>query len=125
MNEHTLKLRTKKFAHRCIKLATALPRTKLGLHIEGQLIRASTSVPANYRASCVAQSKKAFVSKISIVVEEADESSFWIEFIIDENLLPKDKCLPLFNEANELTKIFISSRITASKNLNQKSSIKN
>ena len=65
----------------------ALPTTKLGRHIQGQLIRCSTSVAANYRATCVAQTKNVFVTKISIVIEEADESTFWFEFIVDENLL--------------------------------------
>ncbi|MEO9884082.1 MAG: four helix bundle protein [Balneola sp.] len=79
--------RTKEFAHRCIKLATSLPNTYLGNHIKGQLIRCGTSVAANYRAACVAHSKAAFVAKLSIVIEEADESEFWMEFIIDEKLI--------------------------------------
>ncbi len=81
-----LKDRTKQFAHRCVKLATALPETSLGRHVKGQLIRCATSVASNYRAVCLAQSKAAFISKISIVLEEADESYFWLEFVIDENL---------------------------------------
>lgn len=112
-----LKKRTKAFAHDCVKLAISLPNSFLGNHIKGQLIRSSTSVAANYRATCVAQSKKSFVSKISIVIEEVDESHFWIDFIIDEALLPKETCKSLLNEANQLTKIFISSRKTANLNL--------
>ena len=81
MTEQELKDRTKLFAHRCVKLALNLPETTLGKHINGQLIRCSTSVAANYRATCVAQSQASFVSKISIVVEECDESEFWLEFI--------------------------------------------
>ena len=95
----------------------ALPNTKLGRHIQGQLIRCSTSVAANYRATCLAQTKNVFVSKISIVIEESDESAFWLEFIIDENFLKKELTLPLLNEAKELTAIFVSSRKTAQKNL--------
>ena len=102
-----LKARTKEFAHRCVKLAMALPNTPLGNHIRGQLIRCSTSVAANYRAACLAQSRAGFISKISIVIEEADESYFWLEFIVD----------PLLKEAYELTAIFISSRKTASKDI--------
>jgi four helix bundle protein len=113
MNEEGLKRRTKKFAHRCVKLALALPKSKLGNHIAGQLIRCSTSVAANYRATCLAMTKASFVSKISIVLEEVDESAFWLEFIMDENLLAREKVLLLFNEANELTAIFYSSRKTA------------
>ena len=85
MNDIELKLRTKKFAHRCVKSALSLPSSYLGNHIKGQLIRASTSVAANYRATCLAQSKAAFISKISIVLEEADESAFWLAFIIALN----------------------------------------
>jgi four helix bundle protein len=83
MDEMELKQRTKEFAHRCVKLALELPNGQLGKHIAGQLIRCSTSVAANYRASCIAQSKASFISKLSIVLEEADESSFWLEFIVD------------------------------------------
>lgn len=116
MNDTELKLRTKKFAHRCVKLAVSLPNTYLGNHIKGQLIRASTSVAANYRATCLAQSQAAFIAKVSIVLEEADESAFWLEFIIDEQLMRDERVKPLFNEANELTAIFSKSRITAQKN---------
>ncbi|GAB6282457.1 MAG: four helix bundle protein [Ignavibacterium sp.] len=113
MNKNELKLRTKQFAHDCVKLAILFPNSFLGNHVKGQLIRCGTSVAANYRATCLAQSKASFISKISIVIEEADESEFWLEFVIDEKLLPADKVLPLKNEAHELTSIFISSRMTA------------
>ncbi len=116
MKKEDLKNRTKEFAHRCVKLALALPNIKLGNHIEGQLIRSSTSVAANYRASCMGQSKKSFVAKLSIVLEEADESAFWQEFIIDENLLKQSLVDPLLKEAKELTAIFFASRKTASQN---------
>lgn len=116
--EEKLKTRNKKFAHNCVKIASELTSNKLGNHISGQLIRCSTSVPANYRAASVAQSKKAFIAKLGIVIEEADESNFWLEFIFDEKL-HKDFVLieELMNEANELTKIYTSSRITMSKTL--------
>jgi four helix bundle protein len=113
MDPEELRERTKQFAHRCVKLALALPNTPLGNHVRGQLIRCGTSVASNYRAACLAQSKAHFVSKISIVAEEADESVFWLEFIIDEGLLDKPRVAPLLNEANELAAIFISSRKTA------------
>lgn len=116
MGTTELKLRTKRFAHDCVKLAVKLPNTFLGNHLKGQLIRCSTSVAANYRATCLAQSKAAFISKISVVVEEADESEFWLEFVIDENLLQKEYVESLKCEAHELASIFISSRITAQKN---------
>jgi len=114
-----LKKRTKDFAHRCVKLAIALQKTTLGNHIRGQLIRCSTSVAANYRATLHSQSKAAFISKISVVIEEADESEFWLEFIIDEKLMKKEKVLPLLSEAHELASIFITTRKTAQKNKKQ------
>jgi four helix bundle protein len=114
MKSEELIKRTKEFAHRCVKLALALPETALGKHIRGQLIRCSTSVAANYRATCLSQSKASFTAKISIVLEEADESAFWLEFIIDENLLKENLVKPLLQEAEELTSIFASSRKTAS-----------
>ncbi len=117
MNEKELKDRTKKFAHRCVKLSIALPNTYSGNHIKGQLIRCSTSVAANYRAACIAHSKASFISKLSIVIEEVDEVCFWLEFIIDEQLLIKKLIIPLFKEAEELLSIFIKSRKTARKNL--------
>jgi len=115
MDDMELKQRTKEFAHRCVKLALSLPKTQLGKHISGQLIRCSTSVAANYRAACIAQSKASFTSKLSIVLEEADESAFWLEFIIDEDLLKRKRVEPLLKEAEELTAIFFSSRKTARK----------
>lgn len=115
MDSGELKNRTKEFAHRCVKLAVALPKTQLGIHLSGQLIRCATSVAANYRAALMAQTKASFISKISIVIEEADESEFWLEFIIDEKLMPKSQILPLLTEAHELTSIFITTRRTAQK----------
>ena len=116
MDSDDLKKRTKEFAHRCVKLSLALPNTPLGNHIRGQLIRCSTSVASNYRATCIAQSRASFVSKLSIVVEEVDESHFWLEFIIDEGLLKRNLVEALLIEAAELTGIFVSSRKTARSN---------
>jgi four helix bundle protein len=113
MDAKELKERTKEFAHRCVKLALALPKTQPGKHIAGQLIRCSTSVAANYRATLHSQSKAAFISKISIVIEEADESEFWLELIMDEKLMPKNQIYPLYTEAHELASIFITTRKTA------------
>lgn len=112
MDSDELKRRTKDFAHRCVKLAMALPDTPIGRHIRSQLIRCSTSVGTNYRAACIAQSKIDFAFKVSIVAEEADESAFWLEFIICEKLLSEKRVTPLLKEAEELTKIFIKSRKT-------------
>ena len=116
MDKDELKKRTKAFAHRCVKLALALPKSSLGNHIRVQLIRCSTSVAANYRAACTAQSRAAFVSKLAIVIEETDESAFWLEFIIDEQLMEKSKVAPLWQEADELTAISVASQRTARRN---------
>jgi len=117
MNKEDLKSRTKLFAHRCVKLALALPRNILGRHITGQLIRCSTSVAANYRAACTAQSRASFISKLAIAIEEVDETAFWIEFLTDENLVKNNRVSGLQNEARELMAIFVSSQQTARKNL--------
>jgi len=117
MKNEDLTKRTKEFAHRCVKLAMALPETALGKHLRGQIIRCSTSVAANYRATCLSQSKASFIAKISIVLEEADETAFWLEFIIDEDILSEKLVEPLLKESKELTAIFASSRKTASTNI--------
>ncbi|MBJ6367260.1 four helix bundle protein [Snuella sedimenti] len=111
--KEVLKQRTKQFAHNCIKVTELLPNTYLAKHIKMQLIRCSTSVAANYRATCIAQSKPSFIAKISIVIEEVDESNFWLEFALDENLIDREKIDELLKESSELTAIFIASRKTA------------
>ncbi len=92
MNSDELKKRTKEFAHRTVKLALTLPKTTLGDHERRQLVRCATSVAANYRSALLSQTKASFISKISIVIEEADESEFWLEFIMDEKLIEKEMC---------------------------------
>ncbi|MFC1676324.1 four helix bundle protein [Planctomycetota bacterium] len=116
MNKNELKERTKQFAHRCVKLSLAMDGDYLSKHIKCQLIRCSTSVAANYRAACISQSKASFVAKLAIVIEEVDESCFWMQFIIDEQLMKPEKVKPLLEEGKELTAIFVSSRKTARKN---------
>jgi four helix bundle protein len=119
MTQQELKLRTKDFAHRCVKLALSLPKNDLSNHIRKQIIRCSTSVAANYRATCLAQSDLSFASKISIVVEEVDESNFWLEFIIEEGLISKSLVEPLLKESAELTSIFVAARKTIQLKNNQ------
>ena len=109
-----LKIRTKVFAHNCIKLTEGFPNTYVANHVKKQLIRCSTSVAANYRATCIAKSKPSFISKISIVVEEVDESNFWLQFSLDENLIQENKIENLIRESSELTAVFVASRKTAS-----------
>ena len=107
--------RSKDFAHQCVKLAFQLPKNNLGWHLQKQLIRASTSVAANYRAACLAQSRPSFSAKISICLEECDESCFWLEFILDEKLLNSKEINPVKIEGEELRAIFIASRNTSRK----------
>jgi four helix bundle protein len=118
MAERDLKVRTSQFAHRAVKFALSLPQGYLTEHIRRQLIRCSTSVAANYRACCLSQTKPAFVSKLSICVEECDESCFWMDFLIEEKLAPPGQLKDLLSEAKELTSILIASRKTALKTNN-------
>ena len=113
MNAEELKKRTKLFALRVLKLVAALPKNVQGRVVGDQLVRAGTSVASNYRAACRGRSRAEFVAKLGIVVEEADESAFWLELIIESSLLRAKLVQPLLDEANELTRIMVSSRETA------------
>lgn len=115
MGEYNLKDRTKKFALRVIKLVNALPKNITGRTIANQLIRSGTSCAANYRAACRARSRAEFISKIGIVIEETDESIFWMEMIIETNLIRKELLMSLLKEAEEILAIMISSANSASK----------
>jgi four helix bundle protein len=117
MDADDLKKRTKRFALRILKLVAALPDTVQGRSVAGQLVRAGTSVGSNYRAACRSRSQAEFVAKIGVVVEEADESAFWLELIIEGELLRARLVQPLLDEANELLRIMARSRITASSRL--------
>jgi len=101
-----------------------LPKSLAGKTIGGQLVRAGTSVGANYRAACRARSKLEFIAKIGIVEEEADESAFWMELIIESELLKPELVQSLLIEANELAKIMASSRKSASEGLKAKTDSK-
>jgi four helix bundle protein len=120
MDKEMLKGRSKEFALRVMRLCEALPKTYTGETVGRQLLRSATSVAANYRAACRGRSKAEFSAKLGIVIEEADESLFWLEIIVESNLLPKERVADLLREANELTAIFVSSRITTIKNLKSK-----
>jgi four helix bundle protein len=125
MTESDLIERTKQFALRVIKLVGELPRTIEGRAIASQLMRSGTSVAANYRAACRARSKPEFIAKLGTVEEEADESAFWLELIIDAGLMSDSKIRPLLNEASEIVAIMASSKKTAAKSqiANRKSQI--
>ena len=125
MTERELLERTKQFALRIFKIVGALPQTIQGRAVAGQLIRSGTSVAANYRAACRARSKPEFVAKLGVVEEEADETAFWLELIIETELLGAAKVKPLLTEASEIVAIMASSKKTAAKSqiANRKSAI--
>jgi four helix bundle protein len=113
MDQELLKARCKAMALRVMKVVGRLPSTIPGRVIADQLMRSASSVAANYRAACRARSKAEFVSKLSIVVEEADETLLWLELIGEGGLLPGERIKDLLAEANEITAIMVASRKTA------------
>ena len=108
-----LKERTKSFALRILSLVDALPKSVKGRAIAGQIARSGTSVAANYRAACRARSRAEFIAKIGIVEEEADETAFWLELIIEGGLIKEVQVQPLLAEADELVAIMAASRKSA------------
>jgi four helix bundle protein len=123
-----LKNRTKQFALRIIRVIRALPHGPEGRIIGNQLLRSGMSVAANYRAVCRARSRPEFLAKLAIVIEEADESAFWLELLVDSGLVSQSKLKDLQSEANQLVAIFNASRTTAKKGVqsainNQQSTI--
>jgi four helix bundle protein len=116
MTKEELKKRTKKIALMIIKLVEDLPNTKAGYTIGDQIIRSGTSVGANYRAACRSRSDADFISKITVVEEESDETLYWLELISEAELLAKEKLQPIIKEADELTAIFTASGKTARQN---------
>jgi len=120
MNKEELKTRTKQFALVIIKLVEELPHNRSGNAIANQLIRSGTSVAANYRSACRSRSNADFISKITVVEEESDETLFWLELILESGMIKKEELEPLIKEANELTAIFTASGKTAKQN-NRKS----
>ena len=113
--QEELRNRTRRFALRIIRLFQHLPRSTEAQVLGKQLLRSGTSVGANYRAAGRARSKAEFISKMGIVVEEADETVFWIECLIDSGIVKSDLLAELLSEANELVAIFAASQRTARK----------
>jgi four helix bundle protein len=121
MTSSELKGRAKRMAHNAIKVIAMLPEGHpLTRVIEFQLAKSATSTYANYRAACLASTKKNFCYKMDVVVEECDETYLWLEFIKDENLVSDSVLSSTLQEAFELSKIFISSRMTARNNLKKR-----
>jgi four helix bundle protein len=113
MTAAELKDRTKQFAADVVRLVDKLPTSIKGRAIANQIIRSGTSVATNYRAACRARSRAEFVAKIGIVEEEADETAFWLELIVEVNLRGEKEIAPLLAEASELVAIMAASRKSA------------
>lgn len=135
MDSTELQHRTKKLALEIIKLTKQLPNNRVGWTFSDQIIRSATSVAANYRAVCRARSDKEFIAKMGIVIEEADETLFWLEMIDESGIMiddlkkfrnekgqnPISKINNLKDEANQLVSIFVASVKTVKNRINQKS----
>jgi four helix bundle protein len=117
MNAEELKQRTKRFGLEVIKLVESLPKTRTADVIGRQLLRAGTSVGANYRAACRGRSTADFISKAGIVIEEADETIDWMELLQEARLVPEIQLKDLMKEADELVAILTASVKTARKNM--------
>ena len=120
MTNEELKLRTKKFSLMIIDMVEKLPNALSVRVVSNQIIRAATSVGANYRAVCRARSDKEFVAKMNIVLEEADETLFWLEIIIEKKWVNNSEAEIIWKEGNELTSIFVSSLKTINMRINSK-----
>ena len=114
-----LQERAKKFAIDIVCAFAALPKTDEARVIGRQFLRSGTAVAANYRAACRGRSKAEFISKLGVVVEEADETDFWLELLVDAKVVAAPSVIALRNECRELLRIFSSSLATAKANRNQ------
>ena len=113
MDKFEMAERTKRFALKVLKLADTLPRSRSGMAIGNQIVRSGTSVAANYRAALRGRSKAEFIARIGIVLEEADETLFWLELTGEAGLLPIEKIAELKIEADALVRIFNKTRSSA------------
>ncbi len=113
MNAEEMKKRTRAFALRIIRLVEALPKTRTAEVLGKQLLRCGTSVGANYRAACRAKSPADFIAKMGIVEEEADETIYWIELLIESEQINNERVNGLLEEANQIVAIVVSSINTA------------
>ena len=120
MTREDMKQRLKAFAIRIIKMVDEMPDTISGNAIARQVIRSGTSPSANYRAACVGKSDKDFLNKLKMCEEELDETSHWLELIIESGLLPKNRMVNLYEENLELLKIIVASIKTMRSKINEK-----
>ena len=120
MSQEELQQRTKQFALRVIRLVESLPKGRTSEVIGRQLLRSGTSVGANYRAACRAKSTADFISKMGTVEEEADESLYWMELLVEAGIVKSELLVSLMQEADELVAITVSSINTAKKKKTRK-----
>ena len=125
MDPSELKQRTKRFAIRIFKMANSLPRTTGAQVVDRQVLRSASSVAANYRAACRARSHAEFIAKLGVVEEEADETLFWLEMLVETGTVPEERMAELLDEARQLTAIFVASRKTSKTKSNRQSAIGN
>jgi four helix bundle protein len=113
MTREEMKQRTKNYANRIVKLCSALPADWVAQTLGKQLLRSGTSVGANYRAVCRAKSSADFINKLRIVEEECDESLFWMELLVENNLIKAKRLGDLMQEADQILSIVVASAKTA------------
>ena len=113
MTPDELRSRTKRFAIDVIRFAKTLPRDQITAVMARQLVKSGTSVGANYRSSCRAKSRPDFVAKMAIVEEEADETRYWLEILVESGTVKRDLVADLLDEADQLVRIFVASIKTA------------
>jgi len=113
----------KQFSYGCLDISLTFPPSDLGRHVGRQLMRAATSVAANYRAACRAQTKVSFIAKLNIPIEESDECIYWLTLALDRDLADKVPCQSLIKESNELLSIFIATQKRAKDNHNSSNRI--
>jgi four helix bundle protein len=111
--KHDLRKRTKTFALRILRLYSSLPRTTQAQILGKQLLRSGTSAGAHYREACRARSSAEFVSKIECGLQELEETTYWMELLVDSGIVELANVQALFQEAGELTSILVSSAKTA------------
>ncbi len=130
MDENSFKQRTKQLALRFIEMVDALPKNRTADVIGRQLIRSGTSIGANYRAACRGKSTADVIAKLRIVEEEADESAYWMELLVESGLLPEAQLSELLRETNEIIAMTVASIRTLQKRdrsspVNRQSKIEN
>jgi len=111
------------FAARVGKVVDALPDTRMGRHVAGQLVRSGTSPAPNYEEGCAAESRNDFIHKLSICLKELRESRCWIRLIIKTEMLPEHRMGELFDECNQLCNIIGQSVVTAKENRDMKAAV--